>query len=197
MSDLSPILVTAPAVTPISVAEAKSQCRVDHTDDDTLIGVLVNAVTTYVDGWRGILGRCLVNQTWKINLEEFCDDEILLPFGDLVSVGSVKYYDSSNTQQTVSSSYYSALQSVRGPIIALKSTYTWPVVYDREDAIEVQWTAGFGAAASNVPDAIRQAMLMHVAHLYDNRSAVTSDLAAMPMPLGAEALLAPYRMNPL
>ena len=34
-------LVTAPAVEPVSLAEAKTQCRVDITDDDAYITALI------------------------------------------------------------------------------------------------------------------------------------------------------------
>lgn len=197
MPELSPILVTPPGVKPISLAEAKAHCHVDHADEDPLIDKLIDASTAHLDGWRGILGRCIVNQTWKLNLEGFCDDEILLPLGDHVSITSVKYRDSANTQQTLSTAYYSGFQSERGPVVVLNTGYSWPTTYDREDAVEITWVAGFGATAASVPAAIRHAQLMLIAHWYDNRSAVAIGDPAMPMPLAVEALLAPYRMNPL
>lgn len=195
--EIAPSLVTAPAAALFTLTEVKAQCRVDHTDDDTLLTRLIDVGTSYLDGYRGILRRCLINQTWKINLDGFCDDDIDLPLGNLVSITSVKYYDANNTQQTLSSSYYSAFQGPRGPYVSLNETYSWPVTYDRKDAVEITWVAGFGAAAANVPEAIRHAGLMYIAHLYDNRSTVSAGETVVEMPMAFHALVAPFRMNPL
>ncbi|WP_426315679.1 head-tail connector protein [Methylobacterium fujisawaense] len=63
--------------------------------------------------------------------------------------------------------------------------------------VKVRWRAGYPTVdgRSTVPAPIRHAILLMVGHLYGSRDAVTTT-AAQPaqLPLGVEALLAPYRI---
>ncbi|GAN52083.1 phage protein [Methylobacterium sp. ME121] len=63
--------------------------------------------------------------------------------------------------------------------------------------VTVRYRAGYAAqdGRSTVPAPIRHAVLLMVGHLYSNRDAVTTT-AAQPaqLPLGVEALVAPYRI---
>ncbi|MBA9061689.1 hypothetical protein GGQ91_001066 [Methylobacterium fujisawaense] len=63
--------------------------------------------------------------------------------------------------------------------------------------VTVRWRAGYPVVdgRSTVPAPIRHAILLMVGHLYGSRDAVTTT-AAQPaeLPLGVQALLAPYRI---
>ena len=63
--------------------------------------------------------------------------------------------------------------------------------------IEIQFTAGFGAAATDVPAPLRQAILLLVAHWYENREPVVAGIAATRFPDAVIGLLEPYRMRRL
>lgn len=186
-----PIRTVAPAVDLVSLAEAKAQVRDDITsDNEAKLSLLIATATAYLDGYSGILGRCLVNQTWTQAYEQF-DECLELPFPDVSSV-TVKYYDASNVEQTVSSANYQLLQDERGSEIEFIDPFALPVTYPyREDAVNVTLVAGYGAAASNVPDAIRHAAMLLVGHWFENREASTLDQLT-DLPLGARALLAPF-----
>lgn len=191
---LKPVRTVAPATAILTTAEAKAHCKVDHSDEDTLIDALISTATTYLDGYSGVLGRALITQTWKIETGAFCD-KLRLPVGDLIAVSSVKYYDTGNTQQTLASTVYGAYTDAQGPFLAEKPDQDWPDIYDRRDAIEVIWTAGYGAAATSIPQAIRQAALLMIGHWYENREAVSIGESVAEIPLAATALIEPYRMN--
>lgn len=182
---LRPVLVTAPSVPLLTLAEAKAQLRVDVTDEDTLITALVTAANSYLDGYTGVLGRALLQQTWQVDFDSF-GDGMRLPVGDVISVTSVTYYDASNVQQTLATSVYELRTDSTGPFIGLKVNQSWPSSYDRDDAVRVTWTAGYGTAATSVPEAIRAAAKLLISSWYDNRA--TGD-----MPAAADALLAPFR----
>jgi len=189
---LAPVLVTPPAVELISIDEAKAQLNVDHADDDALIKAIIEAAVSYLDGWSGVMGRALAAQTWKVEACGFSTC-MRLPLGNLISVTSVKYYDQAGLQQTLAPTVYAAHSDALGPFITLKDGQSWPSTATRADAIEITWAAGYGAAAENVPAAIRQAMLLLVAHWYANREAVVIGDAASPLPFAVDALLKPFR----
>lgn len=60
--------------------------------------------------------------------------------------------------------------------------------------IELDVTVGFGIAAADVPEALRQAIRLLVAHWYENRGLVTIGANYSPLPQSVAALIAPYRM---
>lgn len=189
---LTPVRTVAPAVTPVSVAEAKANSRVDTSDDDTLIGVLIDAAVAHLDGYAGTLGRALVQQTWRQDVAAFIDP-LRLPVGNVMAISSITYYDSSNALQTLSTDVYTAMSDERGSYVTLKPDQSWPSVYSRPDAVRVTWTAGYGANASDVPAAIRQAILLMVSSWYENRETTVIGTIVADLPMGSQALLAPYR----
>jgi uncharacterized phiE125 gp8 family phage protein len=191
-----PILSGAPAVPVLSTAEAKAHCRIDGSDDDTLVADLIEAARAHLDGYSGILGRCLVNQSWSVSLSGFPGGDIIrLPLGDAQSVTSITYFDSDGAGQTFGASNYRLHTDAFGPYIRLVDGKNWAGTDTRDDAVTVTWVAGYGPAASNVPQGIRQAMLLLIGHWYEGREAVTVGVAAAVIPLGVQALLAPYRLR--
>jgi uncharacterized phiE125 gp8 family phage protein len=191
---LKPVRTVAPTADLISLNDAKLHLRVDHSDDDTLISGLIAAAVAHLDGYSGVLGRALLTQTWKIEANAF-DDPMRMPVGNLLAVTSVKYYDASNAQQTLATSVYGTFTDTLGPFVALKSNQSWPAIYTRRDAVEVIWTAGYGATAATVPVAIRHAALLIIGHWYENRSTISIGDSVAEMPMAATSLLEPYRLN--
>jgi uncharacterized phiE125 gp8 family phage protein len=188
----APVRTVAPTVTPITLAETKVHLRVDSSDEDDLVTGLIDAATAHLDGWSGILGRALIEQTWRQDFDDFTA-RMALPLGPAMSVGSITYYDGANTQQTLSASYYRLLTDELGPYVARLPDLSYPsVTSSRDAAVSVTYTAGFAASESNMPPSIRQAMLLFVGHLYRNREAVVAG-SFSDLPLGVQSLLAPYR----
>lgn len=182
-------LATAPAAV-LTTAEAKAHLRISHSLEDTLIASLVSAATAYLDGYSGILGRALVTQVWDYTLPCFASP-LRLPMAPVSAISYVKYLDDDAVEQTVSSADYYLSGDASGPYIALVDGADWPTTYPQDNAVSVRFTAGYGAASA-VPAAIKQAMLLLVGHWYENRSALGANTLA-ELPLAVGALLAPYR----
>ena len=190
-----PVQTSAPAVAIISTADAKAHLNVDTSDDDTLIDSYVAAATERLDGRGGILGRCLITQSWRQDYTAW-DDKMRLPFPDVQSVSSVQYYDSTNTLVTVNSSVYELIEDAGGSYVFFKDAFTEPTLYDdRSVRVQITFTAGYGAAATNIPQPIIHAALLMVGDWYEHRSvAITGAMTnAVPMAAAVSALLAPYK----
>lgn len=181
---LKPVRTSAPATTPITVTEAKAHLRVSHTAEDTLIGTYVDAATAYLDGWSGVLGRCMVTQTWRQDFDGF-SSPMNLPFPDAASV-SIAYYDADNVSQTLSSTNYDLITSDGQSWVQISESGNWPTTYERPDAVRVTATYGYGNAAA-VPAALKAALLLHVGSLFMGR-------ADGDLPPAHTALIAPYRV---
>jgi len=186
---LSPVRTIAPAVTPVTLAEAKAHLRVDHTDEDDLITALVGSATGQLDGWSGILGRCLITQTWRQDMPSFCS--VRLPFPNVQSV-TVAYTDTDGSAQTLAASSYHLVNDAIGGAVVLADGASWPDTDPTPDAVRITLVAGYGLAA-DVPAPIKAAILLHIGHLYANREAVDVGQSVAAMPMAYDFLIAPYR----
>lgn len=189
-----PVRVTAPAAAPVALSEAKAHLRVDHTDDDAIIGRIVDAAVGHLDGWSGVLGRCLVAQTWRVSFRDFTGRAIHLPFPDVSAIEAVTYRDADDLEQTVDPSDYALNEDAQGSYLFFASAFDRPAVFHRPDAITVRFVAGYGDATA-VPAALKAAMLLHVAHMYENREPVVIGQSVAPLPMAYDALVAPYRVR--
>lgn len=162
---LRPVQVTAPAALPVSVAEAKAHLRIDHIDDDALLEDLLASAVDHLDGYAGILGRCMVTQTWRQDFQEW-DWRLRLPFPNLSSA-TITYRDAADIEQTVSAADYEIVGDARGDVIVFKDAFSEPSTYDDVFApISVTFTAGYGGAA-DVPQDIKTAIKLMVQLDYD------------------------------
>lgn len=194
MADSFLTLVSAPATPLLSLAEAKEHVRVDHTDDDTFLESVVAAANGWMDGEAGILGRALITQTWRLTLSAPPRGRFLsLPVPVVQSVSSVAYFDETNTEQTFAADNYRLISHPEHGLIELADGANWPNTYRRGDAMSVDFVAGYGDTATDVPQPIRHAAALLAVHWYENREAATErSMAALP--LGVQALLANYRL---
>ena len=157
------VINTAATFRPFEVNEIKDHpaLRISGTEQNAILDKMINsAVTAYEDYTEQILCR----STWDLYLEEF-DDPIWTP-APLASVSSVKYYDTSNAQQTLSTDYYEVdiTNSLYGRI-GLKYGQSWPSIYDRFDAVIIQFLAGYASAAA-IPQQIKDGLLYKIQELY-------------------------------
>jgi uncharacterized phiE125 gp8 family phage protein len=160
-------LVTGPVEEPIDLQEAKDHLRVDITADDALIGRQITAVRQVVEKMYDI---ALVNQTWDMYLNAFPGGHIEIPIWPLSSVTSVKYTDIDSVESTYSSANYIVDTVSRPGQIVLKTSASWPGDSLIEvNGVVVRFIAGYGATAATVPYPVKQAILLLLGDLYENR----------------------------
>jgi uncharacterized phiE125 gp8 family phage protein len=181
-------IVTAPATEPVSIAECKSHLRVEHTADDAYIAGLQLCARSHIEKSHDY---AMVTQAWKAMLEQWpCGNYIQLPIGPVASVTSVKYWDSTGTEQTMSSADYVVEADARR--VYLGYAKHWPVATLRPGfPITVTFVAG--SAVASVPRQVKHSILLLVEHWYRNRSAVTLGNAAIeskPLAMAVDALMA-------
>lgn len=194
MGERALVLITAPTAEPVTTAEAKAHLRVDISDDDTLIDRLITAARRRVE--HDSL-HALLTQTWELVLGGFPDaDRIELPHPPLASITSVTYVDSAGASTAWASSNYAADTDSTPGRLVLGYGKSWPTFTPRPySAVKVRYVAGWTAAAS-VPAELRQALLLLVAHWYEQREAVPTGnggVSAVPVPLAYDALISDYR----
>ncbi len=188
------ILVTGPTSEPLTLADAKTHLRVDIDDDDALIEALVVAAREYVERiCRPQLA--LISQTWRWISDVYPGTTLELRPYPLQSVTSITVTDDAGADTVVSSSDYLVDTSSEPGRVRLKSAASWPSVDLRElNGFAVEFVAGFGDDASDVPQQIRQAMLLLIGHWYENREPqITSGAVPASLAFTVQSLLGAWR----
>lgn len=178
------VVVTAPTVEPITLAEARAQCRITHGMDDGLLAGLILEAREWA---HSCTRRVLCETTYDYYLHDF-ERVIRLPVGPVSAITSIQYYDTLNALQTLPEAQYDADLRSLAPMIYQASGYEWPDVYDRTNAVVVRFVAGY---ADHHPDLLqaRQAMLLYIEASYD-RDPQSYDMLMQ----AAERKLSPLRM---
>ena len=184
---MSTVQLTEPMYEPLSETEAKEHLRLDVSDEDPYILALIAAARQRAELYTGIP---FVSRSFGTYLDRFPSGEFRLACAPLISVESVKYFDTANVEQTLDpSSYYVDARSKPGRLSPVTS---WPGTFTRPNAVSIIATAGYGTA-DNVPQLIKQAMLLMIGEMYENREESVSGVVS-EMPITAERLLRPFRL---
>lgn len=163
-----PVRVTAPASPVVELGDLKAALRVDDDDSDELIAAYERAAVAHLDGYRGILGRCILEQQWQVSYP--AGGSYRLPFPDVTAV--------------------SAIGAGASALPAEVSQDTLGSVVTIPDAATVTLTA---CLPEDALDIVRQAIRMLVGHWYANREAVVTGTTATALPMAVHDLLDPIR----
>jgi uncharacterized phiE125 gp8 family phage protein len=166
-------LITPPAAEPVEVAAAKTFLRVDVATDDALITSLLKSARQKVEE---LSRRALITQTWEQVENRWPANMILKIYRPpLQSVTSVTLYDYYNAASAWTDYQVDAnsepghviFRSVPG--ISLLDT----------GGIVVQFKAGYGDTAADVPERFKELILALTGYWYENRQVadVPQDLA--------------------
>lgn len=179
MATLSPApqLHVAPVAKPITLAEAKAHCRVDHTDDDALIDALIDAAVAYLDGWGGVLGRAIMPQTWRQEFGGWGDLPLALPD---VTAATVEGFDSADA----------AVAATVSDLV--KTAGGWILVTDGPAVARVRVTYTCGLPAVRLP-AARALVKLMVGYWYGNRGDAAGAALEGAIPPEAAGLLRALR----
>lgn len=179
------VLNTAATTEPVSLTEARLHLRVDANEDSVLIESLIKAATNQAQIFTH---RQFINATWKLILDGF-PTEIVVPRPPLSSVTSIQYVDTAGATQTLATAGYQVDTDTEPGRIREAYGQQWPSTRDEMGAVTVTYVAGYGATATSVPEDIKAAIKLLVAHWYENREPVVVGSTAVLLPLTVEALL--------
>lgn len=171
-------VVTPPAVTPIAcvgLSAIKAHLRVasELTDEDDLIAAYVAAAWEFAEA---LTWRQLLTATLRLTLPAW-ECPLLLPKPPLVSVESVKYYDAENELQTWDAANYRVHTTAGVSEIHPVYGVSFPSLYPRGDAVQVEYVAGYGEAAADMPPSLLHAVKLLVGQYYEHREEVGANAA--------------------
>ncbi|MGH1350002.1 MAG: head-tail connector protein [Methyloligellaceae bacterium] len=184
------VLTSGPLLEPLTVAEIKTFLRVDNDDEDILISSLITAGRIHIEQK---INRKLITQSWSWYLSRWPDKpELTLPLSPVQSVDAIQTYDAEGMPTTwPAENYQTDIYSDAAKIIS-KNT-GWPNPENTVNGIEIQITAGYGNNPSDIPEPVRQALRLMVAHWFENREPVILGETPISVPENAMALLSPFK----
>jgi hypothetical protein len=194
-------ITQSPALEPVTLAAAKVHLRVDRSDEDALIEMLISAAR---EDAENICRRAFVTQKMDLFIDAFPSQNyygvlpayeqneqlsntymsvksqqvrfrglrIELPFPQLQSVDSVKYKDMDGVLQTLSADDYIVDAASEPGVITPAPGKNWPPTQIITNAVQISFTAGYGQPEA-VPANIKAWILMRLGALYENREEVS------------------------
>ncbi|MFA5951342.1 MAG: head-tail connector protein [Hyphomicrobium sp.] len=184
------VMMSGPALEPVTVSEAKAHLRLDASDEDVLIASLILTSRLHVET---ALGLALITQSWKLVLDCWPDDAALkFPLGPVSAVAAVRVLAADGTPAVVPAASYIVDGDALGSRL-VRTAATWPLPGRAARGIEIDFTAGMGPAAADVAQPIRHAILLLVAHWYEHRDPFEIGSPGAAIPASVTELLKPYR----
>ena len=190
-SHMPSILLAGPAAEPVTLAEAKQFLRVEHDDDDDIIAALIAGSRIHVETQTR---RALITQNWRLTRDVWPATGwvALLPV-PVKTLDAVRVSRSDGTTLALDVAGF-ALDKSAAPA-RLSFVHGVPPAPGRAAAgIEIDITCGYGDASTNVPEPLRHAIRLLVAHWYENRGIVAAGGEVAVLPQSVAALIAPYRV---
>ncbi len=188
---MSSILLTPPAVEPVTLAEAKAYLRVEHDDDDDVISALIAAARIHVEAQTR---RALITQTWRLRRDVWPGDgriEVVpAPLGRLLAA---RIYDAAGAPHAIDLAAFSADGAAAPGLVAFVPG-SLPPPGRAAAGIEIDVEVGYGDAPADVPEPLRQAIRLLVAHWYENRGLIALGQTVAVLPATVAAMIAPYRV---
>lgn len=181
-----------PEAEPVTLAEVKTHLRLAGTSEDDLLAGLIRAAREDVERSTG---TALIDQHWRLSLD-------CLPPSDTVSllrhpvreITAVTAYGTEGEATMVSAEDYVADLASRPARLHLLRR---PQYGRAMNGLEIDFRAGFGEAGTDVPDLLRRAILLLVAHWYEFRAGYRPDEQPVSYPPGYERMLSGHRLRRL
>lgn len=181
--------LVAPAAEPMGLAEAKEYLRVGFAGEDDVIADLVAAARGRIEA---LCGLALVERTLRVTLGCWPDGmlgsrRLRLPVRPAASLSAVRVFDAEGMSEDVTDRF--RIEAGRASrLVWAEGAFPWPG--RAWDGVEIDYVAGFGAAADDVADGLRLAVKRLALHAYQTR-----DVASIGgrLPEDVAGLLSPWR----
>ena len=140
---------------------------------------------------EGRIGKALMTRRFQLTLTDWRDlSEQALPVAPVSALISLTLYDVLNVATVVAATRYRLVQDTHRPKL-VSVGYLLPTV-PADGKIQVVFDAGFGAAWTDVPPDLQQAVFLMAGQYYEHRNAFAETVPGLPYPV--QALIERWRI---
>jgi uncharacterized phiE125 gp8 family phage protein len=161
--------------------------------EDIQVTGMISAAREHVENWTQ---RAILEGKWKLYLSNLFPTNgiIELPRPVATAVTDFTYYDSEGAAQTLVEDTDFRFNKVGTQKSFLEPIGTWPTTdSSRNNAVEISFDAGW--PVSDVPNSIRQAILVTVADMYERRQSQIYGMSVNATK-AMESLTSTWRVDP-
>lgn len=178
----------APLAEPVTVAQVKAQLRLDHNGDDAIIADFIKAARETVEREAGV---ALIDQGFRLTIDAVPENGIVnVPVHPVTAVTAVAVYDAAGQATLVPLSAITLDGYGQPPRIVFANP---PNAGRALNGVALDFDAGFGATAVDVPPMLVRAVTLLAAHFYEFRASVRAEDAPLNRPVCYAALIAPWK----
>lgn len=166
------IRTTAPAVTPVTIEDARAALRVDGTDLDTQITIWLKGITADLEHETG---QCVMEQGWEVRLPCFPVDGVIKLPHPAMSITSVSYLDTVGTTKVLDAAAYRLNVARYASTLTPARGASWPATAEDAAAVTVVLKCGYGDAPAATPEEIQLYILAKLAEQFDPATRLERD----------------------
>ncbi len=176
------LLQTGPALEPVSADEARTYLRLEAGSEDVLIGSLITSARLLVETRTA---RALINQTWRAVLDYAGQKRLVFPRAPVQEISAMTITPpAASAASTVPNTLWQIVPENGGEEVRFSSP-------PAAGLLSMDFVAGYGAAAADVPEPLRLAILQLTAYWFENRGENAARGHTLPASLAA--VLHPYQ----
>jgi len=179
----------------VSLNEAKEHLRIGHTDDDSYITRLTHAAQLVCES---LTGTNFTGNTYTFYCDNWEQTTEIPEVSSILSITSITYKDTSGLLTIWNpSNYYLAPGSQRSRI-ELVDGKSYPDLYDGIQNITISFTTiPVWGKVTNLNEVAKQAVLITISDMYENRQSVIVGRIASSIPRTAQFLLDTLKIQTL
>lgn len=187
----------------VSVAEAMLHCRVTPgggIDETDWFRDAIYTAQAEIEGPEGC-GVSLLTQQWRLSINRWPMDYIILPLGPVVSVDQITYLDLGFNENTLDPTQYKFDLDAKPVHIRRAFAVVWPLLGIIDGAAKIEFTTGYCDTGADWPADrrdMKSAIKLLVSHYYNHRDAVVGVEgrdSSTPLPIGVDRILDRYRVG--
>ncbi|MFN3992127.1 MAG: head-tail connector protein [Tabrizicola flagellatus] len=164
----------------LPVEEMKDHLRMGSgfADDGMQDGLIETYLRAAIAAIEGRIGKVLFQRRFLWVLEGWRDDEQALPVAPVAGIASLTLVDAEGGESIAPPSSYRLVKDTHRPRLAGRGTALPTIPTD--GAVKVVFDAGFGAAWTDIPVDLRQAVLLLAGEYYEHRHDDGAQTAGLP-----------------
>lgn len=181
-----------PVAEPVTLAEVKAHLKLTHSSEDTMLGGLIRAAREEVERSTGL---ALIDQTWRMLVDTWPSQGcIFLPKSPLREILAITAFGTEGEASLIDPADYQVDLLSRPARLHFDKR---PEPLRMFNGIEIDFLAGHGEAGTDVPDLLKRAILVLVAHWYEFRAGYGPTDQPVSYPQNYDRLISGYRTRRL